>query len=256
VRPGRGRPRDLTRESRPGRLYAGTSGFAYPAWSPRFYAPDLRASEFLAFYSRRLSACELNNTFYARPTEAKIRAWVAATPASFRFAIKAQRGGSMRALLQDPAGSVPWLTESLAIFGERLGTVLFRVPSPVKVDVDRLAALLARWPRDIPLTLEFQDRSWHVDEVFEQLTDFGAALCATDLPDNPEPPTLRLTGPFLYLRLRRDDYTAAEVEVWAQRLLPFLASGKDAFVFFRHDETGRAAELAAELGAAVERAPA
>jgi uncharacterized protein YecE (DUF72 family) len=162
----------------------------------------------------------------------------------------------MRALLQDPAGSVPWLTESLALFGERLGTVLFRVPSPVRIDVDRLAALLAVWPRDIPLTLEFQDASWHVDEVFECVTRFGAALCATDLPDAPEPPTVRLTGPFLYLRLRRDDYTPAAVETWAERLLPFLASGRDAFVFFRHDETGRGAELAAELAAAVERVSA
>jgi uncharacterized protein YecE (DUF72 family) len=213
----------------------------------------LRADELLKFYSQRLSACELNNTFYQRPTEAKIRAWVGATPAQFRFAVKAQRGGSMRALLQDPAGSVPWLTESLGLFGERLGTVLFRVPSPVTVDVERLASLLAIWPRDIPLTFEFQDPSWHVDEVFQRVSELGAALCATDLPDAPEPPTLRLTGPFLYLRLRREDYSPADVEAWAQRLMPFLASGRDAFVFFRHDETGRGAELAAELAAAVER---
>jgi uncharacterized protein YecE (DUF72 family) len=213
----------------------------------------LRADELLKFYSQRLSACELNNTFYQRPTEAKIRAWVGATPAQFRFAVKAQRGGSMRALLQDPAGSVPWLTESLGLFGERLGTVLFRVPSPVKVNADGLAAMLAAWPRDIPLTFEFQDPSWHVDEVFQRVSEFGAALCATDLPDAPEPPTLRLTGPFLYLRLRREDYSPGDVEAWAQRLMPFLASGRDAFVFFRHDETGRGAELAAELAAAVER---
>jgi uncharacterized protein YecE (DUF72 family) len=159
----------------------------------------------------------------------------------------------MRSLLGDPTGSVPWLTESLATFGERLGTVLFRVPSPARVDVERLTALLEVWPRDLPLTFEFQDPSWHVDEVFRQLTEFGAALCATDLPDAPEPPTLRLTGRFLYLRLRRDDYSAAEVERWAARIAPFLASGSDAFVFFRHDEIGRATELAAELRTAVDR---
>lgn len=256
MRRGRGRPRDLSPASRPGRLYAGTSGFAYPAWKPRFYPPDVRPDQLLAYYSAHLPACELNNTFYARPTEAKVRAWVAATPPQFRFAIKAQRGGSTRALLQDPTGSVPWLTESLANFGERLGTVLFRVPSPVKADVERLSALLAAWPREIPLTLEFQDSSWHVDEVFEQLTEFGAAICATDVPDDPEAPTLRLTGPFLYLRLRRHEYTPPEIEAWAQRLLPFLGSGRDAFVFFRHDETGRAAALAMELRTAVGQARA
>ena len=31
----------------PGRLYVGTSGFAYPGWIPRFYPTGLRASEFL-----------------------------------------------------------------------------------------------------------------------------------------------------------------------------------------------------------------
>ena len=37
------------------------------------------------------------------------------------------------------------------------------------------------------------------------------------------PPTIRRTGSFLYLRLRRHDYNAEEVEAWAARLEPFLA---------------------------------
>ena len=49
------------------------------------------------------------------------------------------------------------------------------------------------------------------------------------------------------------NYSAAEVEGWAARIAPFLASGSDAFVFFRHDESGRGPELAAELRAAVDR---
>ena len=236
-----------------GRLYAGTSGFAYPGWAPRFYPAGLRSGELLSFYSSRLAACELNNTFYARPTESKIRAWVAATPPSFRFSVKAQRGGSMRALLQDPAASIPWLLEPLSAFGERLGTVLFRIPAPVGIDLPRLTAMLAVWPRAVPLTVECQDPSWHVDEVFEGLRLAGAALCATDVADDPEPPALRLTGGFLYLRLRREDYSASDIAAWARRLVPFLEAGTDAFVFFRHDATGRGPELAAQLTAAVGR---
>jgi len=75
----------------------------------------------------------------------------------------------------------------------------------------------------------------------------GASICATDLPDDPEPPTIRRSGPFLYLRLRRHDYSPAELKAWADRLEPFLADGLDAFVFFRHDEVGRGAELALEF---------
>jgi uncharacterized protein YecE (DUF72 family) len=229
----------------------GTSGFAYPGWAPRFYPAGTRGDQFLRHYAAHLSACELNNTYYQQPTPAKVDAWLAATPADFRFAVKAQRGGSYRSLLVDPVAGLPWLTDPLRRFGERLGTILFRVPDRVARDDAKLAAFLGEWPADLPLTMEFQDPSWHVDEVFEALSRSRAVVCATELPDDEVPPTLRRTGPFLYLRLRRHDYTADELAAWANRLEPFLADGLDAFVFFRHDEVGRGAELASELAALI-----
>ena len=205
----------------------------------------------LAHYAERLPAVELNNTYYASPKADKVAAWVAATPADFRFSVKAQRGGSFRSLQVDPGESVAWLTGPYRAFGERLGTVLFRVPENVRRDDAKLAGLLAAWPADLPLTLEFQDPSWHVDETFAALARVGAALCATELPEDADPPTLRRTGRFLYLRLRRHDYAQDEIAAWADRLVPFLDAGDDAFVFFRHDEVGRGPELALELMAAV-----
>lgn len=236
-----------------GRLFVGTSGFSYAGWTPRFYPSGLAATGFLSHYAERLPAVELNNTYYASPSAAKVAAWVTATPADFRFAVKAQRGGSFRALQTDPVGSVPWLTDPCRAFGERLGTILFRVPDGVKRDDAKLTALLASWPADLPLTMEFQDASWHVDETFAALAGVGAALCATDLPDDADPPMIRRTGSFLYLRLRRHDYSAAELEAWGSRLEPFLTAGDDVFAFFRHDEIGRGPELALALTTAVER---
>jgi uncharacterized protein YecE (DUF72 family) len=230
---------------------AGTSGFAYPGWSPAFYPPGTRGDALLGAYAARLTACELNNTYYQQPTESKVAAWVRATPDTFRFAVKAQRGGSFRALAVDPAASVPWLTAPLAWFGDRLGSVLFRVPEQAPRDDARLAALLAAWPPTIPLTMEFQDPSWLVDETFQALEAAGAVVCATELPEDDLPPTLRLTGPFLYLRLRRHEYGDAEIGAWADRLIPFLEAGHDAYVFFRHDETGLSPGRALALGAAV-----
>ena len=236
-----------------GHLYAGTSGFAYPDWVPRFYPKGTRASGFLAEYAGRLDAVELNNTYYGSPTASKVAAWVAATPPDFRFSVKAQRGGSFRSLQVDPRESVAWLTGPYRAFGERLGTVLFRVPDGVKRDDAKLAGLLDAWPADIPVTLEFQDQSWHVDETFAALARAGAALCSTELPEDTEPPTIRRTASFLYLRLRRNDYPPADLGAWASRLEPFLSAGDDVYAFFRHDETGRGPELALELCAAVER---
>jgi uncharacterized protein YecE (DUF72 family) len=238
-----------------GVIRVGTSGFAYPAWAPRFYPAGLKGDGLLRHYGTRLSACELNNTYYQSPTASKVAAWLDATPAEFRFAVKAQRGGSYRSLQVDPVASVPWLTDPLRAFGERLGTVLFRVPEGVHRNDERLAALLAVWPRELPLTFEFQETSWHADEVFAALAAAGAALCTTELPDDPTPPDIRRTGPFLYLRLRRHDYTDAELAAWAARLEPFVADGLDAFVFFRHDEVGRGGELAVAFAALVGAQP-
>jgi uncharacterized protein YecE (DUF72 family) len=229
-------------------------------------------------YATRLPAVELNATFRRRPTPSAIRGWLRATPPDFRFAVKAQRGSAVRALWGAPQESVRWLTEPLPEFGERLGAVLFRLPAEIRRDGPwvegdtavadaRLAAFLATWPREIPLVMEFQDRSWHVDETFAALRAAGATLCTTELPPEGdegasghpldgtpltegavrEPPTIRRTGSFLYLRLRLHDYDAAALDAWAARIEPFLAAGDDVYVFFRHDAVGRAGELAVEL---------
>jgi uncharacterized protein YecE (DUF72 family) len=225
----------------------------------------------LAAYAAHLPALELNATFRRRPTPSAIAGWLRATPPDFRFAVKAQRGSAFRALSGSPEESVAWLTEPLPAFGERLGAVLFRVPAEVRRDGPwiggdaavadaRLAALLASWPPSIPLVVELQDPSWHVDETLAALRTAGAVLCTTDLPpegdeggtgSGAEPPTIRRTGPFLYLRLRRHDYDAAALDAWAARIEPFLAAGDDVYAFFRHDPVGRAAELAMELRARI-----
>jgi uncharacterized protein YecE (DUF72 family) len=206
----------------------------------------------LRHYASTLGAVELNNTFYQQPSASKVAAWLEATPATFRFSVKAQRGGTWGAFGGSPEAGLPWLTGPYRAFGERLGTVLVRAPDTLKRDDAKLAAFLAAWPRDLPLTVELRDPSWQVDETVAALAAAGAALCASEDPDDELPPTLRRTAPFLYLRLRRHDYTSDEIATWADRLAPFLAAGDDAFVFFRHDPVGRGPELALELTAAVE----
>jgi uncharacterized protein YecE (DUF72 family) len=148
---------------------------------------------------------------------------------------------------------VPWLTETLPEFGERLGAVLFRIPSEIPRNDERLAGLLAAWPGSIPLVVEAQHPSWTADETFAALRAAGAVLCTTDLDDQDETPDIRRTGPFLYLRLRRTAYSDPDLDAWARRLVPFLDDGMDAYVLFRHDEDGTSALHAEAFADRVDR---
>ena len=175
-------------------------------------------------------------------------------PETFRFVVKAQRGASVRALYgDDPAGSVEWLTEFLPGFGERLGAVLFRIDARGQRNDERLVQLLGAWPATIPLVLEAQHPSWHVDETFAALRAAGAVLCTTDLDELEDPPDIRRTGPFLYVRLRRTAYDDRALDAWAARIAPFLDDGMDAYVLFRHDEDGTSAVRAEAFAARVDR---
>lgn len=234
---------------RQGRLRVGTSGFAYPDWAPRFYPPGLKAPGLLPHYASRLRAVELNNTFYQQPTDAKVAAWLAATPDDFRFVVKAQRGGAWRAIRSpDVAETVGWLTTPYRRFGERLGCVLVAVDASTKRDDDALGRLLAAWPADVPVAFDLQHVSWDTDEVHAVLRAHGAGLVVTDADDR-DPPVLRRIGSFLYLRLRRPVTTDADLDIWRTRLEPFLEDGVDAWVFLRHDADGANALLAETLQA-------
>src|SRR2546430_13615203 len=71
------------------KLHVGTSGYSYKEWKGNFYPEDLPAKEMLSYYSRRLLAVEINNTFYRLPQAAMIENWRAQVPDEFRFSIKA-----------------------------------------------------------------------------------------------------------------------------------------------------------------------
>jgi uncharacterized protein YecE (DUF72 family) len=202
----------------PGRLYAGTSGFAYPGWVPRFYAPGKASRKLLVAYAARLPAVELHNTFLRRPNEQQIAKWLGETGPDFRFCPKAQRSTSWRAWSQDdPSESIRWLTDA--------------------------------WPADVPLALELLHPSWQAPEVHARAEAHGVTLVATDLEGRDEP-ELR-AGPVVYLRLRRNTYAAGDLERWSQQLVPFLRGGSDAYVFFRHDDDGSMALNAEALLARV-----
>ena len=86
-----------------GKIYAGTSGWAYAAWKPEFYPAKLASAKFLGYYATRLNSVEVNYTFRRYVTEKLLAGWIAATPAQFKFAVKAHQAITHIKRLRDAA---------------------------------------------------------------------------------------------------------------------------------------------------------
>jgi uncharacterized protein YecE (DUF72 family) len=189
---------------------------------------------------------EINYTFRQLPKPTTLENWVNATPQGFLFACKAhQRITHIQRLKESEFTEVFFRAIDPLRAARRLGPVLFQLAPNFKVDVALLTAFLEKLPRDIRVAFEFRNNSWLTDEVYRLLEKHGVALCLAE-SDKFEVPQV-ITAGFVYSRLRKEDYTAEERQEIAGRVKEMLDGGRDAYVFFKHEETPAGAVYAEEL---------
>jgi uncharacterized protein YecE (DUF72 family) len=228
-------------------LFAGTSGFAYPAWKPRFYPADLPAARFLEYYAGRLNCVEINYTFRHLPSASTLAAWVRATPPGFLFAVKAHQRITHMLRLRGAEQITADFLKALDPLREagRLGPVLFQLPPNLKSDPERLAAYLALLPADLRFAFEFRHTSWFTDDTYELLRRRGVALCVAESEKLAVPDVV--TADFAYYRMRKPAYSEAEIAGMANRARELLADERDLFLMFKHEEDAGGAEEAERL---------
>jgi uncharacterized protein YecE (DUF72 family) len=226
------------------KVRAGTSGYSYKEWKGSFYPADLPTTGMLPFYAQRFSTVEINNTFYRMPTEKVLSSWSAQVPDGFAFVLKAPRRITHIKKLKDVSDDVAYLLKTAAVLGPKRGPLLFQLPPFLRKDLVRLGEFLALLPPDGQAVFEFRHQSWFDDEVFAMLRSHNAALCLADADDE-------LTIPFLataelgYLRLRRPEYSDADLRDWAKRIQD--QPWKEVFVFFKHEDAGKGPEFASRF---------
>ena len=227
-------------------LFAGTSGFAYPAWKPAFYPAKLPAKEFLAFYSGRLNCVEINYTFRRLPAASTLEAWVGATRPGFVFAVKAHMRITHMLRLKNAEQATDVFLKAIDPLrtARRLGPVLFQLPPNMKCDVAALRDYLALLPNGMRYAFEFRHESWLTEAVYGELRQRNVALCLAESEKLKIPEVV--TADFVYYRLRKQDYTEADVDAIALRARELLAAGRDLYLMFKHEETPEGA-LNAEL---------
>ncbi len=223
------------------RLSVGTSGFSYQEWKGGFYPADLPAGDMLRFYSERLPAVEINNTFYRMPRASVLESWVEQVGDRFRFVLKASRRITHFKRLGDVGEETDYLFSTAAALGPQLGAILFQLSPTMKQDMPRLMAFLPLVPKGFRAAIEFRHDSWHDDEVYAALADHDVALCVVET-DDKEASEVLSTASWGYLRLRRTEYDEGRLASWARRV--HSQPWEEAFVFFKHEEAGVGPRLA------------
>jgi uncharacterized protein YecE (DUF72 family) len=229
------------------RLYAGSSGFAYPSWKPAFYPAKLPAAKFLETYSRRLNAVEINYTFRRLPSASTLEKWVASTPDGFVFAVKANMRITHILKLKDAREATELFLKMIDPLraARRLGPILFQLGPTFKRDDALLADYLALLPADLRYAFEFRHASWLADGTYEILGRHNVSLCLAE-SEKLEIPKV-VTADFVYNRLRKTEYTAEALGEIEKQTRGQLESDRDVFAFFKHEEDPQGALYAEDL---------
>src|SRR2546430_7759300 len=88
-----------------GKVYIGTSGWNYKSWRHSFYG-DTPQKQWLWFCAQRLTAIEVNGTFYRLQEKTTYKKWRENTPAGFAFSIKGHRYITHNKKLMELEGTV------------------------------------------------------------------------------------------------------------------------------------------------------
>lgn len=236
-----------------GRIFIGTSGWAYPHWRGRFYPQGLGDDDLLGYYADRFVTTEINNTFYRLPSKDTVEAWREAVPDGFLFAVKASRYITHVKRLKEPDRTLSGFLDRIRALGPHLGPVLFQLPGRWRPNPDRFEAFLVALAQEIRPAFEFRDTRWHVGPIFDLLRRHNAAFCIWELEGVQAP--AEVTSDLVYVRLHGpgkayqgsyDDHTLGR---WAERLTAWAERGLSVFCYFDNDEAGYAAANAERLAA-------
>jgi uncharacterized protein YecE (DUF72 family) len=203
----------------------------------------------LHFYGERLNAVEINYTFYHMPTVAGLTSWGEQVPADFSFALKAPQVITHFKLLRNVSEEAKYFFKTLSVLASKQGPALFQCPGSFRANPQVLAEFLALIPAPTLCAFEFRSKSWFKKEIFDLLRAKGCSLCTADTDEKPADEIIS-TAPWGYLRLRRANYSDADLSLWLQRIL--AQHWEQAFVFFKHEDEAKGTEMALRFRALVD----
>ena len=243
----------------PGTIHVGIGGWDFDPWRGTFYPPGLAKTRQLEHLGTRLTATEINATFYKLQSPALFERWGKAVPEGFKFAVKASRFCTNRKDLGDAGEAIGrFCAQGFTELGDKLGPILWQLAPTKRFDPEELRAFLMLLPTSregiaLRHALEVRHESFKCREFVALARAAGVAIVLAD--HDTYPAIADLSADFVYARLQRArseeplGYGSAALDRWAevagdwaagrcpQRLdylgdAPVEATPRDVFTFF------------------------
>ena len=201
----------------------------------------------LGFYGKQFSTVEINHSFYRMPTESILLNWAKSVPEGFRFALKANQQITHIKRLRNCEETLKRFLEVASVLqdGDHLGPILVQLPPTFKFDKPLLESFLALRPPAFQFAFEVRHASWYTEETYDLLRKFETALCLAET-DDFTPPNV-FTAPFVYVRLRREEYSAKQLAKWREDFHAWTEQGVDVYCYVKHEDAGKGPKYAREL---------
>jgi uncharacterized protein YecE (DUF72 family) len=239
-----------------GKIRIGIGGWTYPPWRGVFYPDKLPQSKELEYASSRLTAIEINATFYGRQKPKSWETWEKVVPHGFQFAIKGSRFCVMRSRLCEGAEGIGnFFAQGFAALGPKLGPILWQFAPRRKFDGDDIAGFIDLLPEELDgiklrHAIEPRHDSFRDDKFFDLCRDRNIAVV---FEDSDEYPCVEAdTADFSYARLQRMNedvatgYDAATLDRFAGKARDWQKRG-DAYIFMINGAKVRAPAAALAL---------
>jgi uncharacterized protein YecE (DUF72 family) len=208
-----------------GAIRVGIGGWDFDPWRGTFYPPGLAKTKQLEYAAARLTAIEINATYYKLQSADLFARWAKMVPEGFKFAIKGSRFCSNRKVLGEGGEAVArFCGQGFTELGDKLGPILWQFMATKRFDPDDFSAFLQLLPcaqDGVPLrhAVEVRHESFCDPAFVAMAREAGVAIVYGDSADYPC--VADLSGDFAYARLQctkeevATGYTPEELDRWA-----------------------------------------
>ncbi len=161
------------------RLYIGCAGWNV---SREMQSEFPEGGSHLHRYSRRLSAVEINSSFYRAHLPKTYRRWAEEVPSDFRFSLKVPKQITHDRRLKNCEALIEAFWEQARNLGDRLGAFLIQLPPSLSFESTVARKFFEEW-RSVtraPIVCEPRHPSWFSSTADSTLEEFEIGRVAAD----------------------------------------------------------------------------